>query len=235
MKLFSLTLKRDVYSRVTSDLWPPSYFFSSFWDVSVTEVKVVSVFSSPLHFCPFALQSFLVYPAACWPCPPSDRKTDVRPVSLSPSLSVSNSLSRSLSLSLFHLVSAAVQILAFLHSSVSLLRSTQLFHALRHAEAHTHTHTHTHTQTHTHTHISWSSCRTRGREKRLEEIGPKSCSRLQTAGNVELMSICLSVPGSSPCLSVSPSVFSWFVNICVCCCCRVSPSQIQKKERKPLD
>lgn len=67
----------------------------------------------------------------------------------------------------------------------------------------------------THTHLSWSSCWTRGGGKRLEEIGLKSCSRLRTAGNVALMSVCPQLlPSLSLCLSVCPSVVLGFVNSC---------------------
>lgn len=139
------------------------------------------------------------YPAACWQCLHPDREADVRPVS--PSVSVWFSLSLPLS--------AAVQILAFLHSSISLLYSSQSLHTLRHAGRQTQTHVQYH-HIATNTHLSWSSCRTRGGEKRVGEFGFKSCSHLQTAGNVELMSVCLSsAPPLSFSLSFCLSVTSW--------------------------
>ncbi len=120
----------------------------------------------------------------------------------------------SLSLCLFIIFSLSLSLCpsrssnpGFPHSPISLLCSTQLLHVLRHTE-NTHTLTHTYsiiTQRHTHTPLL-VLLRTRGGEKRVEEFGLKSCNRLQTAGNVELMSVCLSVWSSSLCLSVSLSL-----------------------------
>lgn len=152
------------------------------------------------------------------------RQEDRCQTCLTLSLSLTVCLLLSLSLSLF--VPAAVQILAFPHSSISPLCSTQLLHDPRHAER---PNTHTHLQYHhtaAHTHLSWSSCRTRGGEKRVEEFGLKSCSCLQTAGKVELMSVCLS-PRLLPSLSACLSVLWWFVNSCFSCC-RWFSSQVPK-------
>lgn len=80
--------------------------------------------------------AFLRHPAARWQCPRPDGKTDVRPVSLL--------------LSLSPVVSAAVHILAPLHSSISPLCSTRLGCALRRAGKRTHTQ-YQHTATHSHT------------------------------------------------------------------------------------
>lgn len=79
------------------------------------------------------------------------------------------------------------------------------------------------TGSHTRTHISWSSCRTRGGGKRVEEFGLVSRNCLRTAGNVELMSFCLSVClSSSPfCRSVGLPAWRWQVNTCSSCC--ISP------------
>ena len=110
----------------------------------------------------------------------------------------------------------------FPHSSISSAPHSR-FHVLRHTKDKRRTHTlslitqrHTLTHKHTHTHIHSSPgapARTRGGEKRVEEFGLKSCSRLQTSGKVELMSFCLSVFSSSllsvrlsVCRSVRPSV-----------------------------
>lgn len=78
------------------------------------------------------------------------------------------------------------------------------------------------TGSHTRTHVSWSSCRTRGGGKRVEEFGLVSRNCLRTAGNVELTSFCLSVLSSSPfCRSVCLSAWRWQVKTCSSCC--ISP------------
>lgn len=122
----------------------------------------------------------------------SDGETDVRPVSLRYLLPLR--------------LPAEEQIQTF-PSKLHQLRSTQLLYDLR--RAHTHTRavsSHTHTRSIiTYTHLSWSCCRTRGGEKRLEEFGPESQSRLQTAGKVQSMSVSPS-PQLLPSLSVSVRV-----------------------------
>lgn len=77
--------------------------------------------------------------------------------------------------------------------SPALLYSTSL-----RLETHTNFKCH-HTATHTHTSPGVPA----GGGKRPEEIGLKSCSRLRTAGNVALMSVCPQLlPSLSLCLSV---------------------------------
>ncbi len=140
--------------------------FTSFWEFLViftTEPNQRSCFIPVsidlLLFLSFSLSSmwiltsltvrftvFLRYPAAHWQCLLcSDTKTDVRPVSLSFSLSLSVYYSLSLSHSLSLFVPAAVQILAFL---TDLLAGSALHNCSTSWDTprtrHTHTHTHTH-------------------------------------------------------------------------------------------
>lgn len=119
------------------------------------------------------------------------------------------------------------------HCSVRLLCSSLLLAALRPSHTHAHTRTHKHNRTHT----SWSSRRTRGGGKRVEVFGPASRHTngcLQTAGNVELMSVCFN---SSPFLSVGLSVClsAWRSQVNTCSsCCRLSFSEAQKEKGNGL-
>lgn len=163
-KPFLVTLWWDVWSFLAFDLRPTctrNLFFASLYihrtDPTCMMFYLLRLFQT--CFCAGACEYILRPPASCWQCP--HRKTHVRPVSPSLSLSVYCSLSLALFVS---------QLLHKSWLSFSALLSRSGLHK-RSTLRHTDTHVSSHSDTHTH--LSWSSCRNRGGEQRVDELWPK--------------------------------------------------------------